>query len=114
FRREPARRHLAVLAMLYALFCGGVAYHVLLTYLANGFSSSAGWYLCAVIVPEIVLAVAGLRAIAPRAVRSHVIRIVAIALALLDLYGLLFVAIPYYTGLIGHKPNGFLEGFNFR
>ena len=32
---------------------------------------------------------------------------------MLDLYGMLFVAIPYYTGLLGHKPSGFLEAFHW-
>jgi hypothetical protein len=97
------RRHLTVLGSLYVLFCAGVAYHVLITFLANGVSSSAGWYLCAVIVPEMVLAGAGLR--------RGMIAIVA-AFALLDLYGMLFVALPYYTGFIGHGPRGFLEAFH--
>jgi hypothetical protein len=103
-RREPARRHLIVLAGMYVLFCGGIAYHVLLTYLANGISSSAGWYLCAVLVPEIILFAAGLR----RAVAG-----LAMALAALDLYGMLFVALPYYSGVIGHRANGMLEAFHF-
>jgi hypothetical protein len=103
----PARRHLAVLAALWALFCAGIAYHVLLTYLANGISSSAGWYLCAVLVPEMILLAAGLRVFARRAMGA-----VAIALAVLDLYAMLLVALPYYSGLIAHRPNGMLEAFH--
>jgi hypothetical protein len=105
--RVPARRHLAVLLSLWALFCAGIAYHVLLTYLANGISSSAGWYLCAVLIPELVLLAAGLRVFARRAMGA-----VAVALAALDLYGMLLVALPYYTGLIAHRPNGMLEAFH--
>jgi len=101
-RNDPPRRHLTILAAFYALFCAGVAYHVLITYLANGISSSAGWYLCAVIVPEMLLLTAGLRV--PAAL--------AAAFALLDLYGMLFVALPYYNGLIAHRPSGFLEAFH--
>lgn len=101
-RNRPPRRYLAVLAGLYGLFCAGIAYHVLLTHLANGISSSAGWYLCAVIVPEMIFLAAGLR-FAPLLVPLF---------ALLDLYGMLFVALPYYNGLIAHRPNGFLEAFH--
>ncbi|HJZ97897.1 MAG TPA: glycosyltransferase family 39 protein [Candidatus Solibacter sp.] len=108
-RRDPRRDHLALLATIYALFCVGIAYHVLLTYLANGISSSAGWYLCSVIVPETVLFVAGFRAYASRAINA-----LPAALAILDVYGLLFVALPYYTGLTAHKSNGFLEAFNLQ
>jgi 4-amino-4-deoxy-L-arabinose transferase-like glycosyltransferase len=106
-RREPERRYIAVLAALYLLFCGGIAYHVLLTFLANGISSSAGWYLCTAIVPELILVIAGMRALWPPSVIAP-----AIGFALLDLYGMLFVALPYYSGLIAHRPNGMLESFH--
>jgi hypothetical protein len=112
-RRIPARSRLFALATLYVFFCAGLAYHVLLTFLANQSSSSAGWYLCAIVVPEIVLTAIGLRALAPARVTVYVIGGVASAFALLDLYGMLFVALPYYTGLIGHKPGGSLEAFHF-
>jgi hypothetical protein len=54
-----------------------------------------------------ILVTAGLRAIAARAVIAP-----AIAFGLLDLYGMLFVALPYYSGLIAHRPNGMLEAFH--
>ena len=60
-RRVPERRRLSVLAAAYFFFCVGLAYQVLITFLANGISSSAGWYLCAVMVPETVLLAGGLR-----------------------------------------------------
>ena len=113
FREARARQDLTVLASIYLLFCGGVAYHVLLTFLANGISSSAGWYLCAVLTPEVILATAGLRAILPGALRIHVPGAAAMAFAMLDLYAMLFVALPYYSGLIAHKPGGSMESFHF-
>jgi 4-amino-4-deoxy-L-arabinose transferase-like glycosyltransferase len=100
-------RELAALTVIYVLFCGGIAYHVLMTYLVNGISSSAGWYLAAVIVPEMILLAAGLRALHPRAALT-----LPIAFAALDLYGMLFVALPYYNGLIAHRPTGTLESFH--
>ena len=111
-RRVPERRHLFALAAVYFFFCVGLAYHVLITFLANGISSSAGWYLCAVVVPETVLLAAGLRTLAWGRVRRYVVGGVAFAFAMLDLYGMLFVAVPYYAGLIVHKPSGFLEAFH--
>jgi len=112
-RQASARPHLAALASLYAFFCAGVAYHALMTFLVNGISSSAGWYLCALAVPEVILAAAGLRAMAPARVRNRAIGGVACAFALLDLYGMLFVALPYYAGLLGHKPGGAIEAFHW-
>lgn len=112
-RRVPERRHLFVLAAVYSFFCLGIAYHVLLTFLANGFASSAGWYLCAVVVPETVLLAVGLRTLVWGTVRRHVVGGVAFTVAMLDLYGMLFVAVPYYTGLIVHKPSGSLPAFHW-
>ena len=112
-RHAAARGALSTLAAIYGFFCAGLAYHVLITYLANGISSTAGWYLCALAVPETVLAAAGLRALAPPRIRAYVVGGVALAFALLDLYGMLFVALPYYTGVIGHRPNGSLESFHW-
>ena len=103
-RKMAAREHIFALTALYAWFCVGLAYHVLMTFLANGISSTGGWYLGAVIVPELVLAAVGLRTLAPA---------MAVGFALLDLYGLLFVALPYYTGVLAHRANGFLEAFHF-
>jgi len=112
-RRQPAREHLSALAALYFFFCAGVAYHVLMTRLANGISSSAGWYLCAVVVPEVVLAAAGLRALAPGRIRKWAVGGVAVAFALIDLYGMLLVALPYYAGFTVHKPGGSLEALHW-
>jgi hypothetical protein len=112
-RKDPARRYIAAMAAIFFFFCSGLAYHVLLTFLAGGSSSTAGWYLCAVVVPETVLAAAGLRALSPLRARPYVLGGAALAIALLDLYGILFVAVPYYTGLTGHKPGGFLEAFHW-
>ena len=111
-RNKAARPYLATMAGLYLLFCAGISYHVLLTFLANGISSSAGWYLCAVTVPEILLAVAGLKAIMPERFQPLVPGTLAAAFALLELYAMFFVALPYWAGLIGHRPGGPLAAFH--
>jgi 4-amino-4-deoxy-L-arabinose transferase-like glycosyltransferase len=112
-RQPRTRGRLSALAAVYVFFCAGLAYHVLMTFLVSGISSSAGWYLCAVVVPETILAAAGLRTLAPSGTRPYVIGGVALAFALIDLYGMFFVAIPYYTGLLAHKPSGSLEAFHW-
>jgi len=61
---------------------------------------------------EILLAGAGLMVLAPKLIRSRVPCALAAGFALLDLYGMIFVALPYYTGLIVHKSNGFLAAFD--
>ena len=104
---------LGPLGVLYAAFWAGQCYNVVLLYMSKGLAGSMGWYLDAVVAAEVVLSVAGLRRILqPKAaVLSG-----AVLFALLDLYTVHFVAIPYYTGMIRHKAGGavaalHLDGF---
>ena len=112
-KHAPVRQHLLVMAGIYGAFCAALAYHVLLTFLANGVSSSAGWYLCAVGVPEAVLASLGLWVLTPARIRPYGLGAVALSFAALDLYGMFFVAIPYYTGMIAHGPADRLAAFHW-
>jgi hypothetical protein len=66
-----------------------------------------GWYMYAVVASEVVLC----------AVAFGRYRILAVALGtmlfgLLDLYGMHSLAIPYYTGIIGHRANGALAALH--
>jgi hypothetical protein len=77
-----------------------------------GVPTSMGCYLYAVAAAEVALSVAGLRALAPRAARRFVAPAGVALFALLDLYTIHMIAIPYYTGLIAHRPNGPLAAFH--
>lgn len=107
--RQPA---IAALAVVYAAFWAGQFYNVLLLFLSKGLSGSMGWYMYAAIAAEVALSVAGLRAAAPRRLKSCVPAIGAGLFALLDLYTVHFVAMPYYTGLIAHRSGGSLTAFH--
>src|ERR1039458_746554 len=96
-------RETGALGVLYAAFWAGQCYNVVLLYMSKGLAGSMGWYLDAVVGAEVVLAVAGLRRILPA--KAAVLSGAAL-FALLDLYSVHFVAIPYYTGMIRHKAGG--------
>ena len=86
---------------IYGFFWLGQLYNALLQHLTRGLVGTAGWYMYAVVAAEVVLC----------AVAFGRYRICAVALGtmlfgLLDLYGMHCVAIPYYTGIIGHRANG--------
>jgi hypothetical protein len=101
-----------LLAGLYGSFWLGEAYNVLLIFVSKGVSASMGWYLYAAVIPEVALAAAGLAVIVPRLWRRWVLPAGAALFALLDLYTVNFVSIPYYTGLIAHRPDGSLPLFH--
>jgi hypothetical protein len=97
-----------ILACFYLTFCLGLAHHVLITFAAGLGSSTTGWYIYCLVIAEIVLVAAGAGAVLPKIAHGWILPFLAACFAMLDLYATHFVLIPYYTGLIAHKPNGAL------
>jgi hypothetical protein len=95
---------IVVLGALYGMFWAGLFYHILVTYIALGLSSSTGCYMYAVVIAEMLLTCCGLQAFAGRRWPTLVLPAVAAAFASLDLYGVHALLVPYYTGLIAHVP----------
>ena len=105
---EPAIR---LAALFFLSFWLGQIYHVIPMFLVWRIPTSLGCYLYAVVAAEVALCIAGLRSIAPRAFGSFAAPAGVVLFALLDLYTIHMVAIPYYTGMIAHRPGGALEAF---
>jgi 4-amino-4-deoxy-L-arabinose transferase-like glycosyltransferase len=95
---------LAYLAMLSAL-----AYHLVMTFAATGKAATLGYYLYGVIAAEAVLASVGLAALVPHRAKAFVAPGLAMLFAALDVYGMQFYLVPYYTGAIVHSEAGKLE-----
>ncbi len=104
--RRWRERPIRVLAAIYAAFWLGEFYNSLLEWLSKGLPGSMGWYLYAVVGAEVVLCVAGIAACLPKRLQGWAAPLGALLFAALDLYTVHAVAIPYYTGMIRHKPNG--------
>jgi 4-amino-4-deoxy-L-arabinose transferase-like glycosyltransferase len=110
FRPGPLRRSDVVgLALAYLATLAALAYHVLMTFAATGQGATLGYYLDGVIAAEAVLLVVGLAALLPRRGEAFVGPGLALLFAALDVYGMHFYLIPYYTGMIAHSPAGKLE-----
>ncbi len=101
--RQPA---ILALTTLYGAFWLGQLYHVVLLFAATGIATSMGCYLYAAVGAQTALSLAGLRAIAPAGLRRYVPLIGISLFLLLDLYTVHAVALPYYSGVIAHRPNG--------
>ena len=99
-------------ACFYFVFIAGLAYHVMITFATSGGSSTNGWYVYCLVIAELVLATAGTMAVLPARLHSWILPFFSMCFAALDLYGTHFVLVPYYTGLIAHKPNGALAAFH--
>ncbi len=98
----PSTGHLIVLLSFCGFFWLGLGYDVLLTYVSVGVSSSAGWYMYCLIVPELLLLYYGLQAALPARAHTWILPTLTTAFFLLDAYGVYFLLIPYYAGLIFH------------
>jgi hypothetical protein len=101
-----------ILAGYVLTFWLGQLYHANLLYMVWGIATSLGCYLNAVAAAEVALCAAGLRALSPRAARRFVAPAGVALFALFDLYTLHMVALPYYTGLIVHRPGGPVANFH--
>ena len=102
--RRPA---VVWLAGIYGFFWLGQLHNVLLHYLTIGLAGSMGWYMYPVVASEVVLC-----AVAFGRYRLPGVALGTILFGLLDLYGMHWLAIPYYTGLIGHRANGALAALH--
>ena|SRR5688572_6884461 len=92
---------MAILGIFYVFFVLGVLYHMLANYLLLGVpDGTGGWYLYAVIVPEIILLVRGLESlVGGRAAPASNVVLIAYALVA-NLVSLLCKTLPAYGGFI--------------
>jgi len=110
--REIRRPAVRILLTLYFCFWLGQIYNVVILYASKGLGGSMGWYMYAVVGAEAVLSIAGLRSLLPDGISRWIPAAGAAMFALLDLYTVHAVDIPYYTGMIRHRPNGSLEALH--
>jgi len=101
-----------ILAGFLAVFWLGQLYHANLLSMVWGIATSLGCYLNAVVATEVILCVAGLRALTPRGGRRFVAPAGVALFALFDLYTLQMVALPYYAGFTAHRPGGAVAAFH--
>src|ERR1041385_6399094 len=71
FRMERSPAMLTLLAW-YGFFWLGQLYHLLVLFLGTNAPQSVGWYMYAVVGAEVILCLAGLRAIMPEVLRPWV------------------------------------------
>jgi hypothetical protein len=84
--------------ILYGFFWLGQCYQILMLFISKSSSTAmGGWYLYSLVWAEVILFVAGIFAVIPMRFRKHLLRTFIAAMAVLDIYSLHFVAIPYYA-----------------
>jgi hypothetical protein len=112
FSDAPMR--FAIVLSAYILFVLGIGYYALVVFLVKGISVALGWYLYAAVGAEIVLLVSGFTALAGVRKAKYCAALTCLLALFFDLYTMHFVLVPYYTGLIRHRPSGSLEAFRIK
>jgi hypothetical protein len=96
---------------LYAGFWAAIMYHAMVTFANAGIPSSTGHYLYAVVACESVIVCSGMRLWFPRAWQGRAMLLWIGLFLLLEIYATHFVLVPYYIGLIQHRPDTSLMTF---
>jgi hypothetical protein len=105
------RSGLSILWGLYAGFWGAMAYHMFVTFMNQGIPSTTGHYLYAVVACESVILCSGVHQWLPSRWQRQVMASLIGAFLLVEVYATHFVLIPYYAGLIQHRPDTTLQAF---
>jgi hypothetical protein len=82
------------------------AYHALEGFRINGRSETMGYYAYCVVIAEAVCLVAGIGALLPKSGSRFSVPVLVTLFAAIDIYGSVFLLMPYYAGLIVHSPRG--------
>ena len=97
---------------LYGCFWAAMMYHALIFFISAGIPSSTGSYLYAVIACEAVILCSGVYFWFRQSWQSRAMVVIIGLFLLLETYATHFVLIPYYTGLIRHRPDTSLLAFH--
>jgi 4-amino-4-deoxy-L-arabinose transferase-like glycosyltransferase len=110
-RRRADRQPLVILALFEVCLAASLAYQVTLSQIAYNAPMTCGWYFYCLMFAEVILICAGLRALLPIRARAWATPSLAALFALLDVYGVHFILLPYYAGVVAHTPAGRLPVF---
>jgi hypothetical protein len=104
----PRPSDLWLLALPYIAMVAGLCFYAVQVFRTRGSGATPGYYLCALAVPEAVLLVAGLARLMPVKLQLLPVPVVALALVAIEQFGVWFIMLPYYAGLIRHLATGAL------
>ena len=100
FARKRLPLPLAICIAVQLCFWAGMGYFAFSTYLATGEPAVFGYYAYALVVPEAVCLVAGL------SVTRWIVPALVVCFAAMEVYGTVFLLMPYYAGITAHSLRG--------
>ena len=107
----PEPRELLLLAFPYVTLILGLCYNAAEAFRSRGVAATVGYYLYALVVPEVIVLVSGLaRWMGPMRFLLP-IPILSFVFIGLELFGTWIVMLPYYSGMVQHTSTGGLPAF---
>jgi hypothetical protein len=94
------------LLVFFCFFLLAMAYHAFVVLIAKGTPEAEGWYIYSLVVAEIALLYRGLTAVFPSRLKNDIPLALAAWFGAMDLYGLHFQLLPYYTGITTPDSGG--------
>ncbi len=102
---------LVALCLVYATFGLGLAYYATQVLQRTGIPIIQGWYLSPMVPIEALIFSIGAEFLFRKSFRYAAAFVATCFLALI-IYGNVFIAAPYYTGLTDHAPSGHLKAYH--
>jgi hypothetical protein len=109
---DRTKPQLRVIALLYGVHWAALMYYGTQTLQRTGMPIIQGWYLTPLIAVESAMFCVGIARLVTLKRAGVCYLIAAIALLVLQLYGIGFIAAPYYSGLTDHAPSGHLRAYH--
>jgi 4-amino-4-deoxy-L-arabinose transferase-like glycosyltransferase len=107
----PQRIQLASLIFLFVSFTLGLAYHATTGMRTVGVPGTMGYYFYCLAVPEAIVLLVGCARLFPRLAPGRIVLALPGVFLALETFGLWFLQVPYYAGMIAHVDSGGLPAF---
>jgi hypothetical protein len=111
YLRRSSSRPVLVMLLIYVLFAASLIYYATQVFQQSGVAVIQGWYLSPMVPIETLAFVLGISFLFSPRVSSRSIAAVSMWFLAMLVYGNLFIAAPYYSGLIAHSPSGSLRAY---
>jgi hypothetical protein len=107
--RKPVNR---VMVFIYLSFVASLIYYATQVFQKTGIPVIQGWYLSPLVPLEAFAFVTGIRFLLSARGMTFAVAFAALCFLAMSIYGNVFIAAPYYTGMISHAPSGHLRAYH--
>jgi hypothetical protein len=101
-----------VMVFIYLSFAASLIYYATQVFQKTGIPVIQGWYLSPLVPLEAFAFVTGIRFLLSARGMTFAVAFAALCFLAMSVYGNVFIAAPYYTGMISHASSGHLRAYH--